>query len=144
MAHRYVKHPKYVGKSLTIHRGRRDRLVRDNEILTGREWEKFVAQGLLVPAPEEAAPKVEPKPQPKPQVQPPTPKLPPEPPKAPEPVMPPAEPEKVEKVDESKEEAKEPEEEAKEPEGSVSKSPASKVSGMGGKRKRSKKERREE
>jgi len=51
MPHRYVKHPRYVGKSLAIQRGRRTKTVSDFEILEGREWEKFVAQGLLMPDP---------------------------------------------------------------------------------------------
>ena len=59
MAHRYVKAPMYVGKSLVIQRGRRDKTVLDGEVLEGREWEKYVAHGLLVPDPndvEEKAP----------------------------------------------------------------------------------------
>ena len=53
MSHRYKKHPKYIGKSLTIQRGRQDKLVKDHEILEGREWEKFVVQGFLVPVDEQ-------------------------------------------------------------------------------------------
>lgn len=123
MAHRYVKHPRYKGKSLTIQRGRQDKLVGDHEVLEGREWEKFAAKGLLVPV-QEDAPTVAPAPPAPPAPAPPTPPPPPEvkkeeppaPPPPPEPIEPPAAPKKEE-------------------EGSVSKSPASKVSGMGGKRK---------
>lgn len=125
MPHRYVKNPMYVGKSLTIQRGRRDKLVRDHEVLKGREWEKFVALGLLIPDPNDKD--EEPKPAPKP-----APKQAPEP--APEP-----EPESV--LEPEPEQAPEPEpepEQTPEPvkdEGSVSKSPASKVSFPGAKKK---------
>jgi len=129
MAHRYVKHPRYVGKSLTIQRGRRDKLVRDHEVLVGREWEKFVAQGLLVPDPNDTEPEA-PKPAPKPV------KVP-----APAPAPAPApEPEPAKEPDPEPEPEPEPEP-APEPkqvkdEGSVSKSTAEKVSGTGGKRKK--------
>lgn len=123
MPHRYVKHPMYVGKSLTIQRGRRDKLVRDLEVLEGREWEKFVALGLLIPDPNDKA--EEPKPVPKPvQKQAPKPAPEPEPEKAPEP-----EPEPV------PEKAPEPAPESVKDDGSVSKSPASKVSFPGAKKK---------
>jgi len=119
MDYQYKKHPKYIGKSLTIQRGRRDKLVGDHEILKGREWEKFVAQGLLVPVTEK--PKKEKKQLPP---QPPTPKVESKPKEEPKP----------DPKEEPKEELKE---ESKKEEESVSKSPASKVSGVGGGRSRS-------
>lgn len=116
MAHRYVKHPRYKGKSLTIQRGRQDKTVGDHEVLEGREWEKFAAKGLLVPV-QENVPAVAPSPA--------APFVPPPPATSPK--------------EEAKEEEPPPPEPPvatkKEEEGSVSKSPASKVSGMGGKRK---------
>lgn len=119
MAHRYVKAPMYVGKSLVIQRGRRDKTVLDGEVLEGREWEKYVAHGLLVPDPNDVEEKA---PEPKP--------------KAKEAPPPPPEPEKVETVKAVKEDETKDETPPAEDEGSVSKSPASKVSGTGGKRRR--------
>jgi len=125
MAHRYVKHPQYKGKSLTIRRGRQDKAVGDYEVLEGREWERFVAQGLLVPVVEEEVP---------------PPKTPPTP-VVPSPSPPPPAPPKEEspKEEPPKEEPPRVVKEEKASEGSVSKSPASKMSGLGGKRKKSKK-----
>lgn len=122
MAHRYVKHPQYKGKSLTIRRGRQDKAVGDYEVLEGREWERFVAQGLLVPVAEEEAP---------PPKTPPTPVV---PPSAPEPPAPPKE-----EPPKAKEEPPMVPKKDTFDEGTVSKSPASKMSGLGGKRKKSKK-----
>ena len=52
-SYRFKKHPQYLGKNLTIQRGRADVHVKDEEILEGREWARFVSQGLLVQIPDE-------------------------------------------------------------------------------------------
>jgi len=121
MSHRYVKHPMYVGKSLTIHRGRRDKLVGDLEVLEGREWEKFVALGLLVPDPNDKP--EEPKAAPRKPV--------PEP-KAPEPVK---DLEPIKEPERAPEPPPEPSPEPAKDEVSVSRSPANKVSFPGAKKK---------
>jgi hypothetical protein len=141
MVYRYVKHPRYMGKSLAIQRGRRDKTVGDHEVLKGREWEKYVAQGLLIPDPNDTEEAPKPKdlakatparaPEPEPE---------PDPEPDPEPVEPPTP--ISDESPASEEEAEEPVFEAapepKPDEWSVSKSPAAKVSGVGGKRRRGK------
>ena len=123
--HKYTKHPMYVGKNLTIQRGRQDKHVKDGEVLEGREWEKFVAQGLLIPMES----KEEPKPAPLPK----TPKV---------PIKAKSET-RIDDTEKTVMEVPKPSrsdddsrvvEVMKKDEGSVSKSPASKVSGVGGKK----------
>jgi len=131
MAHRYVKHPRYVGKSLAIRHGRRDRTVRDHEVLTGREWERYVALGFLVHDPND----VEETPKPKAHAQA---KPAPAPAPAPAPTEPPTPIPDEPSPPEEKAEEPEPEPEQRSDKEAVSKSPASKVSGTGGKRRRGK------
>ena len=53
MKHRYVKHPDYQGKLLTLQVGRQNKKILDDMFLYGQQWEKFVAHGLLVRLEEE-------------------------------------------------------------------------------------------
>lgn len=89
---KFKKAPKYIGKYLSIQAGSGSKIVKDNEILEGDKWAKFVDYGFLVeilepkkvflikpveikpaPAPEpkpkpvEVDPEPEPEPEPKPE-----------------------------------------------------------------------------
>lgn len=44
---RFTKAKAWIGRDLTIHIGGGDRKIRDNEILTGPQWAKFVGMGFL-------------------------------------------------------------------------------------------------
>ena len=61
MTRRYVKHPDYKGKPLSLYVSGGDRTIRDGEVLEGAGWDRFVSFGFLV--------EVEPEPEPVPQAQ---------------------------------------------------------------------------
>ena len=53
MPRKFRKHPDYVGRSLTLHLGRRFVTVKDHDELVGDEFLQFVARGFLVEVHEE-------------------------------------------------------------------------------------------
>lgn len=45
---KFEKAPEYKGKYLDLHIGSGSRRIKDNEVLTGDKWARFVAHGFLV------------------------------------------------------------------------------------------------
>ena len=72
---KFKKAPELIGKYLDLQIGSKSKIIRDNEILTGNRWAKFVDHGFLVeieePKPEpKTEPKSEPEPKPKKKIEP--------------------------------------------------------------------------
>lgn len=52
---KFKKHPKWIGKDLSIHINGGDKKIADHAVLEGPQWARFVGMGFLVQLPDEPA-----------------------------------------------------------------------------------------